>query len=132
MGSPILFVVLLPFVFLAWGEIYALFSAITGDVFGSRNASGNYGILYTAKGLASILAGYGAALVAAHYAGSFQVPYYISSAFDITAAFLALFVLRPIIRRRIGKEGIATAGLSTAAPSTPFGSVVSPAHMGRN
>jgi MFS transporter, OFA family, oxalate/formate antiporter len=104
MGSPIAFVILLPFVFLAWGEIYALFSAITGDVFGPKNASGNYGILYTAKGLASILAGYGAALVAAYYAGSFQVPYYISAIFDITAAVLALFVLRPIIRRRIAGE----------------------------
>jgi hypothetical protein len=34
--------ILMPFVFLAWGEIYALFSAITGDVFGPKNASGNF------------------------------------------------------------------------------------------
>jgi len=123
MGSPILFVVLLPFVFLAWGEIYALFSAITGDVFGAKNASGNYGILYTAKGLASILAGYGAALVAARYAGSFQVPYYVAATFDITAAILALFVLRPIIRRRIGKEG------TLEVPAKPWSPVLSPAHL---
>jgi len=123
MGSPVLFVVLLPFVFLAWGEIYALFSAITGDVFGARNASGNYGILYTAKGLASILAGYGAAIVAAHYAGSFQVPYYISAIFDITAAILAIAVLRPIIRRRIGKEG------TVEVPGRPLSPVLSPAHL---
>jgi OFA family oxalate/formate antiporter-like MFS transporter len=103
-GSPIAFMILMPFVFLAWGEIYALFSAITGDVFGPKNASGNYGILYTAKGLASIMAGYGAALVASFYAGSFVVPYYISSAFDLIAAALALWVLRPIIRKRIAKE----------------------------
>ena len=104
MGSPIAFVLLLPFVFLAWGKIYALFSAITGDVFGPKNASGNYGILYTAKGVSSILAGYGAALVAAHYAGSFEVPYYVAAIFDITAAVLALFLLRPIVRRRIATE----------------------------
>jgi OFA family oxalate/formate antiporter-like MFS transporter len=103
-GSPIAFMILMPFVFLAWGEIYALFSAITGDVFGPKNASGNYGILYTAKGLASIMAGYGAALVASFYAGSFVVPYYISSAFDLIAAALALWVLRPIIRKRIAGE----------------------------
>ena len=93
MGMPLAFMILMPFVFLAWGEIYALFSAITGDVFGPKNASGNYGILYTAKGLASILAGWGAAAVAAVYAGSFTVPYYIAGAFDIIAAVLAL--LRP-------------------------------------
>lgn len=104
MGNAVAFMILMPFVFLAWGEIYALFSAITGDVFGPKNASGNYGILYTAKGMASILAGWGAAAVAAVYAGSFEVPYYISAAFDILAAFMALFILRPIIRKRIAGE----------------------------
>jgi MFS transporter, OFA family, oxalate/formate antiporter len=103
-GNPIAFMILMPFVFLAWGEIYALFSAITGDVFGPKNASGNYGILYTAKGLASIMAGWGAAAVAAAYAGSFEVPYYIASAFDIIAAVMALYILRPIIRKRIAGE----------------------------
>jgi OFA family oxalate/formate antiporter-like MFS transporter len=103
-GNHILFVILLPFVFLSWGEIYALFSAITGDIFGPRNASGNYGVLYTAKGLASIMAGYGAALLAAHYAGSFTVPYYIAAVFDISAAILALLALRPLVRGRIAKE----------------------------
>ena len=105
MGSPVAFMILMPFVFLAWGEIYALFSAITGDVFGPKNASGNYGILYTAKGLASIMAGWGAAAVAAYYAGSFEVPYYIAATFDIIAAILALWVLRPLIRKRIAGEG---------------------------
>jgi len=99
-----MFVLLLPFVFLSWGEIYALFSAITGDIFGPKNASGNYGILYTAKGAASILAGYGAALLAAYFAGSFTVPYYIAAVFDITAAVLAFFALRPLVRGRIAKE----------------------------
>jgi OFA family oxalate/formate antiporter-like MFS transporter len=103
-GNPTAFMLLMPFVFLAWGEIYALFSAITGDVFGPKNASANYGILYTAKGMSAILAGWGAAAVAAMYAGSFAVPYYISAVFDITAAALALFVLRPIIRKRIAGE----------------------------
>ena len=104
-GNAIAFMLLMPFVFLAWGEIYALFSAITGDVFGPKNASGNYGILYTAKGLSAIMAGWGAAAVAAAYAGSFSVPYYIAAIFDIVAAVLALWVLRPIIRKRIAGEG---------------------------
>ena len=104
MGMPIAFMILMPFVFLAWGEIYALFSAITGDVFGPKNVSGNYGILYTAKGMASIMAGWGAAAVAAMYAGSFSVPYYIAAAFDLVAAAMALFVLRPMIRKRIAGE----------------------------
>jgi OFA family oxalate/formate antiporter-like MFS transporter len=103
-GNPIAFMILMPFVFLAWGEIYALFSALTGDVFGPKNASGNYGIMYTAKGLSAILAGWGAAAVAAMYAGSFSVPYYIAAAADIIAAVVALYILRPIIRKRIAGE----------------------------
>jgi OFA family oxalate/formate antiporter-like MFS transporter len=103
-GNPMLFVILLPFVFLSWGEIYALFSAITGDVFGPKNATANYGILYTAKGMSSIMAGYGAALLAAAFAGSFTVPYYIAALFDAIAAILAFFALRPLIRGRIANE----------------------------
>lgn len=108
-GHPMLFVLVLPFVFLSWGEIYALFSAITGDVFGPKNATANYGMLYTAKGMASILAGWGAALMAAFFAGSFVVPYYITAIFDIIAAILAFFVLRPLVRKRIYKEAPAAA-----------------------
>ena len=103
-GNPMLFILVLPFVFLSWGEIYALFSAITGDVFGPKNASANYGILYTAKGLASIMAGWGAALVAAAFAGSFQVPYYIAAIFDTAAAILAFFALKPLVRTRMARE----------------------------
>ncbi len=103
-GNPVLFVLVLPFVFLSWGEIYALFSAITGDIFGPKNATTNYGILYSAKGVSSILAGYGAALMAAFFAGSFVVPYYITAIFDAVAAILAFFILRPLIRSRIARE----------------------------
>ena len=81
-----------------------MFSAITGDVFGPKNATANYGILYTAKGLSSILAGYGAAVVAAAFAGSFTVPYYVAAAFDAAAAILAFFALRPLVRGRIARE----------------------------
>ncbi len=102
--NPIAFVLLLPLIFLSWGEIYGLFSAITGDIFGSKNATANYGMLYTAKGLASILAGYGAAALAVYFAGSFSVPFLISAIFIAIAAVAAIMVLRPIVRARISKE----------------------------
>jgi OFA family oxalate/formate antiporter-like MFS transporter len=107
-GGPIAFVILFSFVFLFWGEIYSLFSATTGDIFGAKNASVNYGLLYSAKGMASILAGYGAALVAAYFLGSFIVPFYIAAAFCATSAALAFFVLRPLVRGRIAKEASAS------------------------
>jgi len=110
-GSPIAFLVLFPFVFLFWGEIYSLFSATTGDVFGPKNASANYGMLYTAKGLASVFAGFGAAALAAYFGGSFAVPFYISAVLCGSAAIFSLFVLKPLVRGRIAKEALgASAG----------------------
>lgn len=103
-GDPVAFVILFSFIFLFWGEVYSLFSATTGDIFGPRNASVNYGMLYSAKGMASILAGYGAALVAAYFLGSFIVPFYMAAAFCVVSAVLAFFALRPLVRSRIAKE----------------------------
>jgi len=103
-GSPIAFVALFSFVFLFWGEIYSLFSATTGDVFGAKNASANYGMLYTAKGLASVFAGFGAAALAAYLGGSFAVPFYISAGLCGIAAVFSLFVVKPLVRGRIAKE----------------------------
>jgi membrane protein implicated in regulation of membrane protease activity len=61
-------------------------------------------MLYSAKGMASVLAGYGAALVAAYFLGSFIVPFYIAAVFCAASAALAFFALRPLIRGRIAKE----------------------------
>ncbi|MFZ0286178.1 MAG: oxalate/formate MFS antiporter [Terriglobales bacterium] len=103
-GSPIAFVMLFAFIFLFWGEIFSLFSATTGDAFGPRNASANYGMVYTSKGLASVFAGFGAAALAAYFGGSFAVAFYISAVLCAIAAIFSLFVLRPLLRGRIAKE----------------------------
>ena len=49
--------------FFTWGELYSLFPAMLGDYFGTRHATSNYGVLYSAKGVASILGGWVAALI---------------------------------------------------------------------
>ncbi len=103
-GTPVGFLALFSFIFLFWGEIYSLFSATTGDVFGPKNASANYGMVYTAKGLASIFAGFGAAALAAYFGGSFAVAFYISAALCGIAAILSLSALKPLIRSRIARE----------------------------
>lgn len=113
-GSPLAFVMLFSFVFLFWGEIYSLFSATTGDVFGAKNASANYGMVYTAKGLASLFAGFGAAALAAYFGGSFTVPFYISAVMCAIAALFSLFVLKPLVRSRISREVSVAKVLSAA------------------
>src|SRR6266852_1846235 len=54
-SDPIAFVILTGLVFFAWGEIYSLFPSTCADTFGSKYAAANAGLLYTAKGTASLL-----------------------------------------------------------------------------
>ncbi len=91
---PVMFVVLSGLVFFAWGEIYSLFPAITGDLFGQKYATTNYGVLYTAKGTASLLVPIGSALQG--WSGSWVPIFAVAIVFDFTAALLALFVLKPL------------------------------------
>jgi MFS family permease len=95
---PLLFVVLSGFVFFAWGEIYSLFPAAIGDIFGPDYATTNYGIQYTAKGTASIFAGWGAAWLVESY-GSWPPVFWVAVGCDVIAAALAFFWLRPLAAR---------------------------------
>ena len=63
-SNPTAFVVFSAFTFFGWGEIFSLFPAMTGDFFGRKHATANYGFLYTAKGTASVLVPIGSALAA--------------------------------------------------------------------
>jgi len=77
-ANPVAFVVFSAFTFFGWGEIFSLFPALTGDFFGRKHATANYGFLYTAKGTASVLVPIGSALAA-------------GKAFDFRADMLLLF-----------------------------------------
>jgi OFA family oxalate/formate antiporter-like MFS transporter len=91
---PVLFVVFSGLVFFAWGEIYSLFPAMCGDLFGRKFATTNYGLLYTAKGTASLLVPLGNVLKMA--TGSWMPIFILAIAFDWLGALLALFVLKPL------------------------------------
>src|SRR5947207_3398958 len=54
-NDPVAFVLLSGLVFFAWGEIYSLFPATVTDTFGATYATTNTGLMYTAKGTASLL-----------------------------------------------------------------------------
>ena len=76
-------------VYFTWGEIYALFPSATGDYFGSRHATSNYSVLYTAKGVASIIGGWFGAFLYER-TGSWSVGFFGSAAMALVAAALAL------------------------------------------
>ncbi len=111
--SPVAFVVLSGMVFFAWGEIYSLFPATSGDTFGRRFAATNYGMLYTAKGTAALLVPLGSVLRAA--TGNWLAVLYLAAVVNLLAAGLALFVLKPMRRRFLRRSMDARAAERRAA-----------------
>jgi MFS transporter, OFA family, oxalate/formate antiporter len=96
-SDPLLFVLLSGVVFFGWGEIFSLFPSTLTDTFGARNATQNYGFLYIAQGIGSIFGGPLAALLH-EGTGSWTSVFAVCIAADLTAALLALFVLKPMRR----------------------------------
>lgn len=103
-GNPVMFVVLSGLVFLAWGEVYSLFSATAGDAFGTKHIGKIYGALYTAKGFAALFVPMGNLLM--EWTGTWATVLYTMAALDITAAICALVVLRPLLKRHHAKTGL--------------------------
>ena len=93
-GNPIWFVVLSGVVFFAWGEIYSLFPATCTDIYGRQFATTNYGMLYTAKGTASLLVPLANVLTTA--TGNWRAVFIIAALMNIVAAVMALVVLKPM------------------------------------
>jgi MFS transporter, OFA family, oxalate/formate antiporter len=100
--DPLLFVILSGLVFFAWGEIYALFPVMCADLYGRKFATANYGLLYTAKGMASLVIPVANLLPAGP--GSWKLVFIIAAALDVAAALLALAALKPLARRLITSE----------------------------
>jgi OFA family oxalate/formate antiporter-like MFS transporter len=92
--NPVLFVILSGVVFFAWGEIYSLFPSTCTDVFGSKFATVNAGMLYTAKGTASLLVPLSNSLQ--QYSGSWHTVLIIACVMNATAAIMALALLKPM------------------------------------
>jgi OFA family oxalate/formate antiporter-like MFS transporter len=90
--SPIWFVITLALVYFTWGEIFSLFPSAVADYFGTRHATSNYAVLYTAKGVASIIGGWFSAFLFEQF-GSWAVGFYGSAVMALVAAGLA-FALR--------------------------------------
>ncbi len=94
-NDPVMFVILSGIVFFGWGEIFSLFPSTLTDTFGEKYATTNYGFLYMAQGVGSILGGPIAALVYAS-TGSWLPVFGLMILLDASAALLALFVLKPM------------------------------------
>jgi oxalate/formate antiporter len=96
--DAVAFVLLSGVVFFGWGEIFSLFPSTLTDTYGSKHATSNYGVLYIAQGLGSVLGGPIAALL--HQAtGSWLPVFEVIIVMNFATAILARFALKPMRRR---------------------------------
>jgi OFA family oxalate/formate antiporter-like MFS transporter len=87
--SAVMFSTTLVLVYFTWGQIYSLFPATSADYFGTRHATSNYAVLYSAKGTASIFGGWVATMLYER-TGSWATGFYISAVMALLAAVMAL------------------------------------------
>jgi OFA family oxalate/formate antiporter-like MFS transporter len=109
------FVLVTALYFGVYGEIFSLFPATQGDTFGSKFAAANAGMLYTAKGAGSLVVPGAALLAKAHGWGAV---FSLAMTFNVVAALLALFVLRPMRARHFAQSREAYAAASSGVGRT--------------
>ena len=95
--NAVLFVLLSGLVFFGWVEIFSLFPSTLTDTFGTRHATTNYGFLYMAQGVGSVLGGPLAALLYQR-TGTWITVFAVVIAMNFATALLALVVLKPARR----------------------------------
>lgn len=101
--NPLLFVLLSGVVFFGWGEIFSLFPSTLTDTFGARDATTNYGFLYMAQGVGSVLGGPLAALLH-ETTGSWIPVFHLVIGMDLLTALLAFVVLKPLRRKYLASQ----------------------------
>ncbi len=97
------FVVLTGLVFFGWGEIFSLFPSTLTDLFGTKYATTNYGFLYIAQGVGSVLGGPVAAYIR-EATGNWTTVFAIVIVLDVITALLALFILKGMRQRWVARS----------------------------
>src|SRR5438874_2125002 len=110
--DPVMFVLLSGLVFFAWGEIYSLFPSTVTDTFGATYATTNTGLMYTAKGTASLLVPLTSVIAAK---GNWHPVFMTAAILNILAALMAIVVLKPMRSSYTSRTGAiaATPNLAT-------------------
>ena len=91
---PWTFVICAALIFFTWGEIFSLFPSTCTDLFGTKFATANAMLLYTAKGTSAFLVPFANVLKTA--TGGWGAVFLVAAATNVLVVVLALFVLRPI------------------------------------
>jgi len=92
--APWAFVIFAALIFLTWGEIFSLFPSTCTDTFGSKFATVNLCLLYTAKGASAFLVPVANLVKSA--TGGWHMVFVITAIMNFIVVALALFVLKPL------------------------------------
>ena len=92
--GPWTFVVCAALIFFTWGEIFSLFPSTCTDLFGTKYATANAMMLYTAKGASAFLVPFANVLKTA--TGSWEAVFLVAAGMNMLVVLLALFALHPI------------------------------------
>jgi OFA family oxalate/formate antiporter-like MFS transporter len=101
-ATPWFFVLFAALIFLTWGEIFSLFPSTCTDTFGTKFATVNLSLLYTAKGTSAFLVPV-ANLIKGHF-GSWHYVFVLTAIMNLVVVALALFVLKPMRARQMAKS----------------------------
>lgn len=100
--QPWAFVLFAALIFLTWGEIFSLFPSTCTDTFGTKFATVNLSLLYTAKGASAFLVPVANLIKSA--TGSWHMVFVTTAIMNFIVVALALFVLKPLRYRLMRKE----------------------------
>jgi OFA family oxalate/formate antiporter-like MFS transporter len=116
--APWAFVVFAALIFLTWGEIFSLFPSTCTDTFGTRFATVNLSLLYTAKGASAFLVPLANLIKSA--TGGWHFVFVLTAIMNFAVVIMALFVLKPVRERfmRVGQERSPTEGTAGARDGT--------------
>ena len=110
--QPMGFLIFAPMIFLCYGEIFSIFPAVIGDTFGSKFAGANNGLMYTAKGTASLIVPLASVLKAT--TGSWVVVLWACAIMGVSAGILAKFVIMPMRLRWLARQQMASPAAGVA------------------
>jgi OFA family oxalate/formate antiporter-like MFS transporter len=97
--SPYMFILMAGLIFFTWGEIFSLFPSTCTDTYGSKYATTNAGLLYTAKGVSAWAVPLTSLLK--NYSGHWHWVFTTATIMNLIVAALALFVLKPMRQRAL-------------------------------
>jgi OFA family oxalate/formate antiporter-like MFS transporter len=99
--APWAFIIFAGLIFLTWGEIFSLFPSTCTDTFGTKFATVNLSLLYTAKGASAFLVP--VANLVKNATGGWHMVFVVTAIMNFVVVGLALFVLKPLRSRFLAR-----------------------------